>query len=127
MFSTLIKDNKLMERIQSGATKLIPDLKELPYEPRLMKRQLPSHYYRRARGNLIEVYIYMMLISTAYSPEINIHIPEDRAGLIYCGALCETDCVGLNLGRNKCNKYSRDKRGAFGSAGPIAAAYVALA
>ena len=36
-----------------------------------------------------------------------------------CGALCETDCVGLNLGRNKDNNYSRDKRGAFGSTGPL--------
>ena len=36
-----------------------------------------------------------------------------RAGLNYCGALGETDCVGLNLGRNKDNNYSRDKRGAF--------------
>ena len=26
-----------------------------------------------------------------------------RAGPNYCGGLCETDCVGLNLGRNKDN------------------------
>ena len=50
-----------------------------------------------------------------------------KDGLSYCGALCETDCVGPNLGRNKDNNYSRDKHGAFGSAGPTAAAYVAVA
>ena len=45
----------------------------------------------------------------------------------YSGALCETDCVGPSLGRNKDNNYSRDKRGAYGSAGPTADAYVAVA
>ena len=54
-----IKDKKLMERVQRRATKLIPDLKELPYETRLKKLQLPSLYYRRARGDMIEVYKYM--------------------------------------------------------------------
>ena len=48
-----------MERVQRRATKLIPDLKELPYETRLKKLQLPSLYYRRARGDMIEVYKYM--------------------------------------------------------------------
>ena len=52
-----IKDKKLMERVQRRATKLIPDLKELPYETRLKKLQLPSLYYRR--GDMIEVYKYM--------------------------------------------------------------------
>ena len=44
-----------------------------------------------------------------------------RAGLNYFGALCETDCVGSNMGRNKDNNYNSDKCGAFGSA------YVAVA
>ena len=49
-----IKDTKLMERVQCRATKLIPDLKELPYETRLKKLQLPSLYYRQARGDMID-------------------------------------------------------------------------
>ena len=43
------------------------------------------------------------------------------AGLNYYGTLCETECVGHSLGMNKDNNYSRDKRGAYGSAGPTAA------
>ena len=54
-----IKDKKLMEIVQCIAIKLIPDLKELPYETRLKNLQLPSLYYCRARGNMIEVYKYM--------------------------------------------------------------------
>ena len=54
-----IKDKTLMERVQHRATKLIPDLKEIPYETRLKKLQLPSIYYRRARGDMIKVYKYM--------------------------------------------------------------------
>ena len=54
-----IKNKKLMERVQRRATKLIPDIKELPYETRLKKLQLPSLYYRRARGDMIDVYTYM--------------------------------------------------------------------
>ena len=45
-------------------------------------------------------------------------------GLNYCGALCETDCVGPNLGRNKDHNYNCDKCGAFRSAGPTVPAYV---
>ena len=52
--------------------------------------------------------------------DTSIPVCTRRAGLCYCGALCESDCVGPNLGRNKDNNYSRDKRGAFGSAGPTA-------
>ena len=36
----------------------------------------------------------------------------------------QNDCVGPNLGRNKDNNYNSNKCGAFGSAGPTAAAYV---
>ena len=64
--------------------------------------------------------------------QIKVHTPlkmlhESRAGLNYCGALCETDCLEPSLDRNKDNNYSRDKRGTVGSAGPTAAAYVAVA
>ena len=41
-----IKDKKLMKRVQRRATKLIPDLKELPYETRLKKLQLPIKFKR---------------------------------------------------------------------------------
>ena len=50
------KDCELLERVQRRATRLVPNLKELSYEDRLRALNLPSLYYRRARGDLIEIY-----------------------------------------------------------------------
>ncbi len=50
------KDCELLERVQRRATRLVPNLKELQYEERLQALNLPSLYYRRARGDLIEIY-----------------------------------------------------------------------
>ena len=55
----LIKDRKLIEGVQRRATKLVPDLRELPYEQRLERMSRPSLSYRRARGDMIKVYKYM--------------------------------------------------------------------
>ena len=44
------------ERIQQRATKLVPELAQLPYEARLQHLNLYSLYCRRQRGDLIEVY-----------------------------------------------------------------------
>ena len=49
-------DEKRVERVQRRATRLIPDLRELPYQERLRKLDLPSLYYRRSRGDMITVY-----------------------------------------------------------------------
>ena len=54
----LAKDKNLIERVQRRATKLVPELKHLPYEDRLKRMKLPSLCYRRARGDMIEVYKY---------------------------------------------------------------------
>ena len=53
-----VKDKKLLEGVQRRATKLVPELKELSYENRLHKLNLPSLCYRRARGDAIEAYKY---------------------------------------------------------------------
>jgi ribonucleases P/MRP protein subunit RPP40 len=39
-----------------GATKLIGSIKHLPYVDRLKKLKLPTLQYRRARGDMIEVF-----------------------------------------------------------------------
>ena len=51
-----IKDITAIENVQRRATKLIPSLKDLEYEERLMKLKLPTLKYRRARGDMIETY-----------------------------------------------------------------------
>ena len=48
-----------VEKVQRRATKIIPDLKQLEYCDRLKKLHLPSFYYRRARGDMIDVYKYL--------------------------------------------------------------------
>ena len=53
-----MKDKKLLEGVQRRATKLVPDLKELPYKERLRKLKLPSLYYRQACEDAIEAYKY---------------------------------------------------------------------
>ena len=40
-------------------SRLIPDLQKLEYTERLKKLNLPSLYYRRARGDMIECYKYL--------------------------------------------------------------------
>ena len=42
--------------IQRRATKLVPEVKTLPYEQRLSRLGLPTLAYRRARGDMIEAY-----------------------------------------------------------------------
>ena len=42
--------------VQRRATKMIPELKHLSYPERLKKLKLPTMAYRRARGDMIEVF-----------------------------------------------------------------------
>ncbi|MCP3851727.1 MAG: hypothetical protein GY694_16045, partial [Gammaproteobacteria bacterium] len=52
----LKRQTKLIENVQRRATKLISDIKHLPYEDRLADLQLPSLKYRRLRGDLIQTF-----------------------------------------------------------------------
>ena len=45
-----------VERVQRRATRIIPKLRDLPYEERLKKLNLYSLAYRRRRGDMIQVY-----------------------------------------------------------------------
>ena len=53
---TKIKDITAIENVQQRATKYIPTLKNLTYEERLKKLNLPTLQFRRLRGDLIETY-----------------------------------------------------------------------
>lgn len=64
-----LKDAQLVENVQRRATRLIPELnkeqlcgrhkRKLEYSERLKILKLPSLYYRRARGDMIEVWKYL--------------------------------------------------------------------
>ena len=49
-------DQRRVERVQRRATKLVPELRDLPYPERLQALNQPSLYYRRRRGDMIAVY-----------------------------------------------------------------------
>ena len=51
-----VGDMDKVERVQRRATKLCTEIKDLPYEKRLQELKLPSMYYRRERGDMIQVY-----------------------------------------------------------------------
>lgn len=62
----LVKDIEAVESVQRRATKLVPELRSLPYEERLKKLGLPTLAYRRSRGDQIETY---KIISHKYDQE----------------------------------------------------------
>ena len=53
------EDQLLVERVQRRATRLVPNIRHLPYEERLRKLQLPSLQYRRHRGDAIMMYMLL--------------------------------------------------------------------
>ena len=52
-------DRVSIERVQRRATKLVTELKDLPYEERLRHLELPSLQHRRRRGDMIFTYKIM--------------------------------------------------------------------
>ena len=54
----LRKDIESLERLQRRATKLVPALRDLPYQERLRELQLPTlaHRTRRVRGDAIQTF-----------------------------------------------------------------------
>lgn len=49
-------DQLLIERVQRRATRLVTPIRHLPYEERLQSLRLPSLFYRRRRGDMIQMY-----------------------------------------------------------------------
>ena len=62
----LVKYIKAIESVQRRATKMIPTIKDLSYSERLKKLKLPTLAYRRARGDMIEVY---KIVTDIYDPK----------------------------------------------------------
>ena len=49
-------DQKLIERVQRRATKLVSGIQNLPYPQRVQRLRLPPLYYRRRRGDMLAMY-----------------------------------------------------------------------
>ena len=49
-------DQRLLEKVQKRATRLVPEIRIKPYKERLQELRLPSLAYRRLRGDMILIY-----------------------------------------------------------------------
>ena len=65
------EDNKMIERIQRRATKLITSIKDLDYTDRLKQLNLPSLQHRRRRGDMIQVNKIMYKIDRLESESLS--------------------------------------------------------
>ena len=61
-----MKHVELIEGVQRRATKQLPGTKNLTYAERLRRLKVPTLSYRRVRGDMIEVYKIIMIISGKY-------------------------------------------------------------
>ena len=59
----------MIERVQKRATKLIDGYKNLSYGDRLRKLQLPTLEYRRAFGDIVEVYKHLKFYDKSAIPD----------------------------------------------------------
>ena len=74
--TTPMGDLKLVEGVQRRATKLIPQLYDIPYEDRLRFTKLPSMEYRRKRGDMIECFKIMNGLVRMETTELFTPIPS---------------------------------------------------
>ena len=67
-----------LEDVQRRATRLLGNLKELPYNERLKKLKLESLEFRRERGDMIDVYKFLNNIYDTDKPNFTTVDPESR-------------------------------------------------
>merc|ERR1712240_913158 len=70
---------KLIEGVQRRATRLVPELKELPYEERLNQLKLTTLEERRVRGDMIETY-KIITRKEKVNPDNYFQLLPDREG-----------------------------------------------
>ena len=72
----LEKDKKSLENVQRRATKLIPSLRDLPYEERPAKLNLTTLETRRARADLLQTFRIITNIDKIDPDSLKTRIPE---------------------------------------------------
>ena len=75
---TLMRDKGVLEKVQKRFTKMIPELRELPYEERLSSLNLFSLDRRRTRGDLIETFRILKGMSDLGNVEMFQKNTDDR-------------------------------------------------
>ena len=73
--TSFVGDRKKIEGVQRRATKLVRELRDLPYQERIKNLNLPSLSFRRKRGDMITLY---KMINGLMKTEGIIQIPERR-------------------------------------------------
>ena len=73
----LIKDIVALENVQRRATRMLPGMKDKPYEERLKELGLPSLAYKRSRGDMIETF---KIVKGLYDEEVCGDIFTRRSG-----------------------------------------------
>jgi len=67
-----VQEIKALEQVQMRATKILPSLKNKPYEERLKILKLPTLKFRRQRGDMIETY---KILTGKYDNVVTPNIP----------------------------------------------------
>jgi len=69
----------VLEKVQKKATKIIPEIRHLPYTERLKACQLPTLRFRQVRGDMIEMYkILTGKYDVDVAPKVLIYVRFDN-------------------------------------------------
>jgi hypothetical protein len=82
-----LKHIDALENVQRRATRYLPALKGLSYIERLRKLHMPTLTYRRARGDMIEVFKILNVYDRDVSPKLSLNVHPTRG---HSFKLCKT-------------------------------------
>lgn len=92
-----VKDIEMLERVQRRATKILPDLRDQPYEFRMQRLGLTTLRERRLRGDLIETFKILRVYYTVPLNIFHLNNNSQLRGHIY---KLEKERTSTNVRRN---------------------------